>query len=295
MNGSARAENGINEEPQTSKILQALEITYNPQSASKIRQEATRYLEEVRSDSKAPFHGFELASSRQQQPIVRHYGLSLIDYAIRFRWANYLAEESKTLRGWVWQLAQGTGEGDPPFITNKIAEMWVELSKRSWVSDWMDMDEALVQMWAGPTPQKEMVLTILATLSEEIFDIEDSVVAARHTELTRACIDIFTPAAVLSQHFPNRDASVNVRYGSEGWTGRMAEALESIIRDGKIIDGFHGLTSKLLSVFKSIISWIIPDALVSTDSLSPIFLCLKINDVSIQLVCKSPQAVACER
>lgn len=266
------------------QILQALEVVHDPRSSNVIRQNASRYLEEIRSNDEAPYHGFGLASSKDQPPIVRHYGLSLIEYAVRHRWSDYSTEQSKALRDWVHNLSRSTVGGDPPYITNKVAAIWVEIAKRSWGLEWMDMDELLVHLWDGPLAQKSLVLTILEILSEEVFGNDDTTAALRGSDLNRACVEIFTPAEVLSEQFPAREITTNIRYGPEGWLSRIADLLDLCVKDGKVDDDRETCAVKILFTFKSVISWIIPRALVITQSVSRICTCLAVSNMTIQLV-----------
>ena len=266
------------------QILQALEIIHNPRSPNETRHNASRYLEEIRSDDEAPYHGFGFASAKERPAIVRHYGLSLLEYAVRHNWSEYTLEQSRTIRGWVVTLALNISSEDPPFITNKVAEIWVEIAKRSWGLDWMDMDELLARMWDGQSAQKFLVLTILETLSEDVFGIGDSTAALRGDDLNRACVDIFTPADVLTAHFPNRETTINTRYGDDGWLARMAALLDWCINDGKVSQDQQVSAVKALSTFRSVIYWVLPRALVTTNAVNRISACLAVSNMSIQLV-----------
>ncbi|KAL8797433.1 MAG: hypothetical protein Q9195_000249 [Heterodermia aff. obscurata] len=233
MNGSSGSDwqNNPESAETSSKILQALEIIHNPKSANSLRQKATHFLEEVRSDDSAPLNGFAISSNRSHPAIIRHYGLSLIEYAIRHRWDVYAPEKSIQLRKWVVDLAQDVLEGDPLYISNKIAELWVEVAKRSWALDWMDMDEILFHLWEGHLARKALVLNILETLSEDVFEREDFTAGLRGTELNRACIDCFTPAVIFRERLVSRDTNINVRYGEDGWLWRMGALLEWCIQE----------------------------------------------------------------
>ena len=266
------------------QILQALEIIHQPRSSNAHRQNASRYLEEIRSDEQAPYHGFGLASAKDQPAIVRHYGLSLIEYGVRHRWSDYTPEQSRALRDWVVTLSHNTADSDPPYITNKVAEIWVEIAKRSWGLDWMDMDELLVRLWDGSMMQKSLVLVILETLSEEVFGNDDTTAALRGSDLNRACVEIFTPVSVLTEDFPTRETAANIRYGVDGWLSRMANLLDWCIRDGKIDENRRACGVKALSTLKSVISWIIPRSLVTTHALHRICACLAASNVPLQLV-----------
>lgn len=286
MNGSARAGGHAEEgKPEIHvQILRALEIIHEPRSSNAHRQDASRYLEEIRSDEQAPLHGFGLASAKDQPAIVRHYGLSLIEYGVCHRWSEYTPEQGQVLRDWVVTLSHSTADSDPPYITNKVAEIWVEIAKRSWGLDWLDMDELLVRLWDGSMLQKALVLIILETLSEEVFGNDDTTAALRGSDLNRACVEIFTPANVLAEEFPSRDTAANVRYGADGWLARMADLLDWCVRDGKIDVNSPAYGVKTLSTFKSVISWVIPRSLVTTHALNRICACLAASSVSLQLV-----------
>ncbi|MCJ1274120.1 hypothetical protein MMC21_001915 [Puttea exsequens] len=284
MNDAGAPTDGSSDKNELHKqILRALEIVHNPRSQNSLRQAASQYLEEVRANDEAPYQGFGLASEKIQPAIVRHFGLSLLEYAIRHKWATYSPEQSKALREWVITLAESSAESDPSFITNKVAEIWVEIAKRSWGLEWMDMDELLVKLWGGSVTQKTLVLAILETLSDEVFGNEDSTAALRGSDLNKACVEIFTPTDILSEHFPTRDITVNTRYGTEGWLARMAELLDRCLRDGKVDQAQQICAVKTLVTFKSAISWVIPRSLVITHAVNSICACLAALNMPIQL------------
>lgn len=277
--------NAGNSKPETNtQILQALEIVHNPRSDNTLRQGASQYLEQIRSDEEAPYHGFGLATEKEQPPVVRFYGLSLLEYGVRQKWSNYTPEQSKAIRDWVITLALNLSTGDPPYIANKVAEIWVEIAKRSWGMDWMDMDEVLIRIWNGEIVQRLLVLTILETLSEDVFGNDDTTVALRGNDLNRACVDIFTPAEVLTEQFPTREAMIDVRHGADGWLTRMAALLEWCISGNDIDEKQQLCAVKTLYTFKSVIIWVIPKALVSTQSVNRICACLAVSNIPIQLV-----------
>ena len=266
------------------QIIQALHVIHDPKSLNSFRQEASEYLEEVKNEEGAPYHGFSLALDRRQPAIVRHYGLSLIENAVRHRWAQYNIEQGTALRDWVVDLAQDILEEDPLYLRNKIAEVWVELAKRSWAIDWMNMDELLVHLWNGPLVRKSLVLTVLETLSEDIFGREDTIAGLRGTDLNRACVDIFTPASVLLEHFPNRETNMNVRYGEEGWLSRIGDFLNWCIQDDQMAKAQQTYATKALSTLKSAISWILPGAITTSHAFDRICSCLAVAATPVQLV-----------
>ena len=266
------------------QILQALEVIHDSRSTNALRQIASRYLDEVKAENEAPYHGFAFASTRSQPAIVRHFGLSLLDHAIRHRWPDYTLDQRTALRNWVLQLAQSVAGEDPSHIRNKIAELWVEIAKRSWVLDWMNMDELLVQLWNGSVVQKLLVLTVLETLSEDVFGHEDTTAALRGTDLNRACVDIFTPASVLVEEFPSRETNIHVRYGEEGWLSRIGDFLDWYSKNDQIDETNQACAVRGLFTLKSAISWVIPKALITIHSVQRICGCLSASKLPLQLV-----------
>ncbi len=269
------------------EIHDALQLIYNPQSSNQSRQEAQAFLENVKTASQAPSIGFELASAASSVPVVRHYGLSLLEDAIKHKWAGYTQEQAGYLRSWVLQLAEGVSKDDPLFLRNKVALLWVEIAKRCWAADWMDMDELLIRLWLlpGPTVHKELVLCILETLSEEVFNGDDTVVALREGLLSKACVDIFTPAAVLAEAFPHRHVGPVVRSGDEGWLRRVAGLLNTCLDEGvRDNDELRTCAVRSLAVFSSLMPWAIPKAVVACGCVPLICRGLAAPHVAVQKV-----------
>lgn len=266
------------------QILRALELVYNPRTSKEHRDDASRYLEQIKSQSDAPAHGYILAANKSHPAVVRYYGLSLLEDPIRHRWADYTSEQNIALREWVLKLAQSVVREDLLYIRNKIAQLWVEVAKRSWVLDWMDMDEALVKLWGASIVQKELVLEILETLSENSFGKEDTTTALRGNDLSKACVEIVTPAQVMADHFPKRDTNIHVRYGREGWLSRISELLSWCYTEGPNNPELQTCAVKALSTLKSVIHWVILKAIAATFCIQRICECLTVSNQAMQLV-----------
>ncbi|KAK7414143.1 karyopherin [Neonectria punicea] len=245
------------------KIHQALEVVHSPFSTNDARRQAQSFLEEVKDIAEAPMQGYSLASDKAQSPVVRHYALSLLEHAIRYRWSAYSLEQADAVRRWVLELGQTVSRDDPSYLRNKTAQLWVEVAKRSWGAEWMDMDSMLYQLWQIPDSavHKELVMFVLENLSDEVFTGDDSVVAMREGVLSKACVEIFTPTSVLIEAFPNRRSGPDVRHGDEGWLSRLSEFLDYCLNSApKDNDEVKSCTLKGMSVFLSLMPWAIPKA-----------------------------------
>lgn len=270
-----------------SKIHDALNVVHSPYSTNQSRQEAQAFLEDVKALPEAPSHGFTLASEKSHSPILRHYGLSLLEHAVRHKWPEYSQEQAEYLRGWILQLSRAVSREDPLYVRSKVSQLWVEVAARCWAAEWMDMDDLLVQLWQVPDSpvHKELVLQILETLSDEVFNGDDAVVAMRESALSKACVEIFTPAAVLVEAFPSRQVGPAVRSGDEGWLHRVAQLLEDCLKeDIQNNDDIRACAVRALAVFYSLMPWAIPKALSATQCVHHMCNALAAPQVSVQKV-----------
>ncbi|KAG0040175.1 Exportin-5 [Podila clonocystis] len=101
----------------------------------------------------APLYGYFLAhKDNKHGDVVRHFGLGLIESAVRYRWTDGSMDEAlkNQIRMHVISLAS---EGTLPileeqmFIKEKVARLYVEVAKRQWPGEWDDMDLFLKQMY----------------------------------------------------------------------------------------------------------------------------------------------------
>ncbi|KAL7270468.1 karyopherin [Rhizina undulata] len=291
--GTSPAANGsdsINGQQPLHQIKQALQIVYDPHSSNDSRKQAGAFLETAKNDKEAPYHGFTLAIDRSHDAMVRHFGLLLLEHAIRYYWVDYTIEESALVKSWILMLAENVKmEGDPVYLRNKVALLWVEIAKRSWGSEWLDMDELLVKLWdnsqrEGNFAQRDLVLSILETLGDDVFNREDSVAGLRNSSLSKACIDIFTPDRVLQEFFPGREPTV-ARCGEEGWLIRLVKMLDTCLESG--LQGNAEVEScamKVLGTLKVCMSWAIPKAIAAAKVVEAAGRALMVNITTVQMV-----------
>ena len=271
------------------KIHKALEVVYSPYSSNSDRKDAQVFLEEVKHTDEAPSHGFNLASDKSQSPVVRHYALSLLEHAIKHKWSYYTTPQAASLRNCVLELSQNVSRDDPAYLRNKVAVLWVEVAKRSWVADWMDMDENLYQLWQVPDSpaHKELVLSVLESISDEVFSGDDPVVSVREGLLSKASVEIFTPAAVLVGTYPNRQAGPDVRCADEGegWIVRVVRLLRQCLAgDVQNNEDIQGCAVRALALLNSLMPWVIPNAVSASECVPVLCNALRTSHMGIQKV-----------
>ncbi|KAL4740076.1 armadillo-type protein [Aspergillus similis] len=241
-------------------IVRALELIHNPSSTNELRREALQFVESQKESSSAARNGFMLASRRENDALVRYFGLTLLDHVLR-NTSFTATDEIMNLRNIVLKLAESIQPEDPTYIRNKIPQLWAEVAKRSWGLDWLDMDQRLVQFWNASLVHKELVLLVLETLSDDIFYREDTVSSLRGTDLNRALVEICTPLAVFEQAYPERDNHVEIRCGNEGWLTRICEFLQQCIGSVQHSKEAKDAALKALANLKSVLVWSIPKAI----------------------------------
>jgi exportin-5 len=277
MNGSSQND--------LSQVLEALQAIYASSSSNDTRRQATEYLEQAKRRPDAPSQGYTLANDRLQPAALRHYGLTMLEYSIKYNWEDFSKEQGTGLRGYVIELARNVTDNDPVYIRNKVAQLWTEVAKRSWGAEWLDMDEQLVSLWTNSLHHQAVVLYVLETLSEEVFNREDPTAGLRGSDLGRACVEIFTPAAVLQEHLPTRDKSLDVRCGDEGWLKRLCANLGWCLgQDYQNQESIRTCAVKTMNALRAAMPWIIPKAIAATQVIEAVCKALAVPAVELQLV-----------
>ena len=269
--------------PEVEKIFHALELIHNPSSSNDIRQNASHYLENIKADDNAPYIGHQLLSNNSLPPTARYYGASLLKHSIQHRWMQNSEEQNRDIKQWIVSLSQQLQDRDPQFVCNKIAELWVDVAKRSWAISWMNMDDDLVDLWNRSTLHKAYVLVILEALSEDIFGNEDPAAGVRGTDLNKACVEIFTSEQTLRESFPHRETNPRLRSGQQGWLVRSCELLDDCMKESSHHEA-RNLIGKTLGLLKSLMLWMNPKAISTSDATKYLMQCLKVSFASIQTV-----------
>ncbi|KAF9892935.1 hypothetical protein FE257_000527 [Aspergillus nanangensis] len=269
-------------EARMADIVRALELIHSPSSTNDLRREALTFVESQKESKSAARDGFLLASRADSDPLVRYFGLTLLDHVLRH--TSFTATEQIVgLRDLVLKLAEAIRPEDPAYLRNKLPQLWAEIAKRSWGLDWTGMDATLVQFWGADLVHKELVLSILETLSEDIFCREDTVSSLRGTDLNRALVEIFTPLSVFEEVYSKREHHVELRCGPEGWLSRICIFLEYCIDNLQSSKQAKDAALKALVALKSVLIWSIPKAILSSNCIPSIARALTCRDEQVLL------------
>ncbi|EMD00164.1 hypothetical protein BAUCODRAFT_367095 [Baudoinia panamericana UAMH 10762] len=275
------------------QIRDALAATYDPGISNETRQQALQFLDHVKLMPNAPQHGYNLAEDWRQNDAVRYYGLQILEYTIRYRWTECGLAQTQQLREWTRSLAGSLRKQDPLFIRNKVAQLWVEVAKRCWGDEWMDMDQQLVNLWQTSVGVKGtvnfvFVLYVLETLSEDIINNEDPAAGLRMEVLGAALHEIMVPRYVYEDVVRTRGDRQEVRCDGEGWLARIAEFLVLLInqvtREGDVdtASELSACAIKALDALRPTLVWITIRAALTVDLVPSLFLPFDTEDVALQ-------------
>ena len=272
-----------NSELTSANVLHGLEVIHNPATTNETRKQATEYLDQLKSSPSALRHALSLCADPSQPALVRHYGLSILEHSLRRQSHDLSDEENAQLRNSIIELGQSIAEDDPLFIRNKIAELWIELAKRSWALDWYDLDQLLCSLWSQGLVHKEFVLTVLENLSEDIFAREDPTAVLRGSDLHTAVVEIFTSKADFSGGIKIGESTQYMRHGEEGWLWRISQHLEAFLNSSSRDVRAKATAIKALATFRSAFGWIMSPAISTADCLRVSCNCLTQTDEEITI------------
>ncbi|OBA24521.1 hypothetical protein METBIDRAFT_134721 [Metschnikowia bicuspidata var. bicuspidata NRRL YB-4993] len=288
------------------RILQALEVTYDPKSTNATRREAQVFLESVKASEESPFWGFQLALPENygSNYIVRHFGLSLLQHAISKKFHTFDRSKVLVIREWISTLAAKTLEDDSHYIKEKLGFLWASLAKRIWGSflvkaklesqndqlttedaedGWVSMDADLWNLWNSTTQTRELSLIILRTLFEDIYLLDDPVASKRTNILNQISVMIITPDSVLEQIYEPSPTLSMCKYSKDGWFVEWSKFLvETLTKNDSSSPVVQKFAPKILSTFKTCLHWVQPSVLKSENILMTLINILTVPDMKLK-------------
>ncbi|KAF9321765.1 hypothetical protein BG003_011489 [Podila horticola] len=258
----------------------ALETIYNISVTNAQRQKAQEYCEMLKRDRSAPLYGYFLAhKDNKHGDVVRHFGLGLIESAVRYRWTDGSMDEllKTQIRMHVISLAsEGTLSilEEQMFIKEKVARLYVEVAKRQWPGEWDDMDLFLKQMFFKDETTREMALLILRSLCEDVCIYDDAVAGLRKKDLRAGLLVIMASESVLKEQYPegvkghqNEVTLMVGETGNDGWTSRLSALLTELLprcQSENLLLADEKIALAALSTLGSSLDWVITSSIADS-------------------------------
>lgn len=292
------------------QITSALQVVYDGKSNNSQRRQAQDFLESIKSNDQSPFWGYQLAlyDTNKDNYILRHYGLSLLQHSINKSYQTLTPEKSQAIRQWVIELANSVNQGDPHYIKEKIAFLWVAIAKKIWgsylvkaLSDstengvngtklqesdlldgWASMDSDLWHLWNQNLVTRELCLIIIRTLFEDIYLLDDPVAIKRTAILNQLSMLIVTPNDVLNKLYDTNENVLICKHSNDGWFQTWSQFLILILSNGFDSYEVQVFVPKILATFKTCLHWIQPDVLRSENIMQTLINILTVPDTKLK-------------
>lgn len=290
--------NGVNQ------IVAALGVVYEPKLTNSQRRDAQEFLETVNQNDELPFWGYQLAlpENNGNNYIVRHYGLLLLQNAMNRKFHTFDSSKLLAVRKWILELSNKVTPGDPHYLKEKLALLWVSLAKRIWgsflikvlnddakklpdedvLAGWGSMDADLWQLWNANHTTRELLLIILRTFFEDLYLLDDPIASKRTAILNQLSVLVVTPDHVLNQIYEPNDNLSRCKSSTDGWFICWSKFLVELLQSDLSSASCQAFVPKILSTFKTCLHWVHPQVLRNENILSTLINILTVDDVKLK-------------
>ncbi|BFG03016.1 exportin-5 [Drosophila madeirensis] len=155
------------------ELAKAVEVIMHPMTQQNSRLEAYMACERFKEESPLCAQvGLLLAGSPQFNQQVRHFGLQLIEYTIKYKWNCITHEEKVYIKdNAIKMLNIGVGPAEDRSLLplkNALSKIIVEMIKREWPQQWSDLLPELSTACTNGEAQTELVLMVFLRLVEDV-------------------------------------------------------------------------------------------------------------------------------
>ncbi|KAK2577119.1 hypothetical protein KPH14_003281 [Odynerus spinipes] len=157
----------------SAELARVVEVMMSPNVPQQQRLEVYNACERFKETSPLCAQcGLYLAQrSPNRSPIVRHFGLQLMEHCIKYRWTQISQSEKIFIKENAMKLLQ---EGTEPLlqeeahIKDALSRVVVEMIKREWPQQWPTLLAELSQACTRGESQTELVLLVFLRLVEDV-------------------------------------------------------------------------------------------------------------------------------
>lgn len=257
-----------------------------PESTNIERLEAQKFLDRVKIHEESPFWGYQISFNNPTDYILKHFGLGLLENAVKNNWTDYDNEKRIALRKWIMELNYRVTKDDPRYVKQKLAFLWVEVAKRTWgealkedspneeqlANSWSDMDNNLTELWNIGEASRELTLIIFKILFEDVFLLDDLTVLKRMTIIQPLCVMVVCPMDIFATKYKFTDKWTLFKANREGWFALWVSELNSALaqRNAEYV-------IRLLETLKTCLNWPLSEVIIKNDIFETLLQCFLSN------------------
>ncbi|KAK6181164.1 hypothetical protein SNE40_009086 [Patella caerulea] len=254
-----------------SKLCLAVETVMNPVVCQSDRLAAHQICEDFKDNSPYCVQVGISISSKEYSPVIRHFGLQLLEHCIKFRWINLSLDEKQYLKQNSLQLLD-TGTKylleEELHVKDAISRIVVELMKREWPQNWQSLMTDLHNISQHGETQTELVLMVFHRLVEDVVAFQN-VPNQRRREILQSL------TAQISQLFHFFLTLLETH----------AAQFKLLVAEGKERDSLalNRVSQSVLMTLTGFVDWVNMSHIVENNGRLLQLLCLLLDDSSLQL------------
>lgn len=154
------------------ELSRAVELTLSPDITQEERLQAYNACESFKESSPwCAQAGLLLASGAQHSPVVKHFGLQLMENTVKFRWIRITQTEKLFIKENAMKLLY-LGGWEAGHLNDALARVIVEMIKREWPQQWPTLLVELSDACNAGHLQTEIVLHVFLRLVEDIATLQ---------------------------------------------------------------------------------------------------------------------------
>ncbi|XP_046567749.1 LOW QUALITY PROTEIN: exportin-5-like [Haliotis rubra] len=256
------------------RLAEAVETVMNPSVGHNDRLTAHKICEEFKESSPDCLPCGLVLAGKQFSPILRHFGLQLVEHCIKFRWHIMSQNDKDNLKKSSMELVdQGTHSllEEELHIKDGVSRIMVELIKREWPQLWPSLLTELHDLCQHGETQTELVLMIFHRLVEDVVAFQN-LPHQRRREVLQALTSQMTQ---LFHFFLTLLENNTTLYRKLSGSENELEKLKALAA--------CRVSEAVLSTLTGFVDWVNMSHIVERDGRLLQLLCLLLSDSSLQL------------
>ncbi|XP_045764102.1 exportin-5 isoform X1 [Maniola jurtina] len=251
------------------ELSNAVELTLNPTVAHEARKQAYTACESFKDNSPwCAQAGLLLASGPQYSPVVKHFGLQLMEHTVKYRWTHISQAEKIFIKENAMKLLN-MGGWEIGHLNDALARVIVEMIKREWPQQWSTLLAELSDACSRGHLHTQIVLHVFLRLVEDVATLQTLEQHQRRKDiyqaLTSNMAEIFAFFMRLIelhvQEFREKTAAGD--YGAAASNGRVVQVV--------------------LLTLTGFVEWVSTNHVVSNNGRLLEILCILLSDDAFQL------------
>ncbi|UJR28475.1 hypothetical protein I4U23_009713 [Adineta vaga] len=178
------------------KVIAAILCSFNPTTTNFEKQNALKFLEDLKDNHSiiCLTIAFELLKQLNNQPILHHYSLHLLESIIKHKWNLLKNDDRNLVKKQLFSLVKSTYLNqiflEAIYIRNSLAKCLVELIKRdcfekvnTTLDEIVTMIQEINQIQDNNSTQLELILLVFRFLNEELTLYAQTIQAQRRRQI----------------------------------------------------------------------------------------------------------------